>query len=103
MTRALFGGLPSASIACRYGGDEFILILPGVSLEETRVRAESLRIDARRVQAQYEDLPFDPFTLSLGVAAYPDHGLTRVVLLQAADDALYRAKNEGRNRVVVAG
>ena len=103
MTRALFGGLPSASIACRYGGDEFILILPGVSLEETRVRAESLRIDARRGQAQYEDLPFDPFTLSLGVAAYPDHGLTRVVLLQAADDALYRAKNEGRNRVVVAG
>ena len=89
-------------IACRYGGEEFILIMPDASLEATQKRAEHLRQAVRGLRVKDDSQTPDGITLSLGVAIYPQHGQTKDSVLRAADDALYRAKQEGRDRVVVA-
>jgi diguanylate cyclase (GGDEF)-like protein/PAS domain S-box-containing protein len=85
-------------IACRYGGEEFLFILPGASLEVTLERAESLRQAVKEIHLHYQGLK--PTTLSLGVAVYPDHGDTGLEIIKAADAALYRAKQAGRDRVI---
>lgn len=90
-----------ADIACRYGGEEFVLILPEVSLETTRERAEYLRQTVKRLRIQYAGQTLGPVTLSIGVAAFPIHGPVGPVLMRTADTALYQAKREGRDRVVV--
>ena len=87
-------------IACRYGGEEFLLILPGASMEIALERAESLRQAVKEMHQHYPGLK--PTSLSLGVAVYPDHGDTGLQLIQSADAALYRAKKAGRDRVVAA-
>ena len=92
----------SSDVTCRYGGEEFILILPEASREMTQIRAEQMREDSSQIHVQYEDQTLEPVTLSLGVAIFPDHGSTIDALFGAADTALYRAKREGRDRVVVA-
>jgi diguanylate cyclase (GGDEF)-like protein/PAS domain S-box-containing protein len=89
-------------IACRYGGEEFTLILPDSSLEDTRRRAEELREGVRALVVRYRQELLGGITLSIGVAAYPDHGTSGDELLHEADRALYRAKGAGRNRVAVA-
>jgi diguanylate cyclase (GGDEF)-like protein len=93
-------------IPCRYGGEEFALILPGAPLEVAQRRAEALREGASTLGKELLDRVaqnHDPLTLSLGVAAFPHHGVNGNALLRAADEALYRAKQSGRNKVVVAG
>lgn len=92
-----------SDIACRYGGEEFLLIFPDAPLKATRRRAETLRKGARDVDISIEGRPIEPPTLSLGVAVFPKDGETGQALLRAADAALYRAKNSGRDRVVSAG
>ena len=87
-------------IACRYGGEEFLLILPGASMEIALERAESLRLAVKEMHQHYQGLK--PASLSLGVAVYPDHGDTGLQLIQSADAALYRAKKAGRDRVMAA-
>ena len=89
-------------LACRYGGEEFTLILPESSLEDTRRRAEELRISVHQLSIKHRDIVLGKVTLSLGVAVLPDHGTTAVELLAAADGALLRAKKEGRDRVLIA-
>jgi diguanylate cyclase (GGDEF)-like protein/PAS domain S-box-containing protein len=89
-------------IACRYGGEEFVLIMPDASLETAQQRAEELRREARQLHVQDGDPSAEAITLSIGVAIYPQHGRTIENVLRAADSALYRAKQEGRDRVVVA-
>ena len=89
-------------LACRYGGEEFTLILPESSLEDTRRRAEELRISFQQLSIKHRDIVLGKVTLSLGVAALPDHGTTAADLLAAADGALLRAKVEGRDRVLIA-
>ena len=91
-----------ADIACRYGGEEFAFILPESSLENTVKRANQMIEEARALRVQYAGQALGPTTLSMGVAAYPIHGAKPEDLLRAADAALYRAKKEGRNRVVTA-
>ncbi len=88
-------------IPCRYGGEEFVLILPEAALEVTRHRAEELRGKVKHLQVHYRGHAFGTITLSLGVAAYPEHGSTANALLRAADVVLYHAKAGGRDRVVV--
>jgi len=90
-------------IACRYGGEEFIIILPEALLQITADRAELLRQQVQELQVAYQDRPLGPINVSLGVAVFPDHGANGEALIRAADSALYRAKEGGRNRVVVAG
>ncbi len=94
----------ASDIACRFGGEEFTLILPDASLEQTRLRAEEYLKGFRDFFLQHEGgVLIDSPTLSIGVAAYPDHGSTSEDVLRAADAALYRAKHEGRDRIAVAG
>ena len=88
-------------VACRYGGEEFTLILPDASLETALQRAEELRQQVRQLQAAGGQA-HKPITLSMGIAIYPQHGRTIENVLRAADSALYSAKQHGRDRVVIA-
>lgn len=90
-------------IACRYGGEEFLLLLPEASLDATQQRAEQLREEVKQLKVHHHRQSIGPITLSLGVAILPEHGVTAKSVIQAADTALYRAKAEGRDRVVAAG
>ena len=88
--------------ACRYGGDEFVVLLPESPLDVTLLRAEEIREAANRFNITHEGLALDPITVTVGVAAYPDHGTDMAELLRAADEAMYEAKHAGGNRVQVA-
>lgn len=89
-------------IACRYGGDEFVLVLPEASRQATRQRAEALREAMKEIRAEYEGQALARITISVGIALYPQHGSHGEALIHAADQALYRAKDAGRDDVVVA-
>ena len=89
-------------VPCRYGGDEFMIILPDVSREITQERAERLCEHTRHINVQFEGKTLGAITLSVGVVAFPEDGSTSAIILKNADAALYRAKHEGRNRVVVS-
>ncbi len=92
----------AGDIACRYGGEEFTILLQDASRETAVQRAEEIREAARQLRVQHGTRVLDPVTLSLGVATYPENGSSRDVLMQNADVALYRAKQEGRDRVCVS-
>jgi diguanylate cyclase (GGDEF)-like protein len=98
----LLRSVRAEDVACRYGGEEFVLILPECSLQQATVRAEEVRQRLQELHT-HRDLPStNPFTGSIGVAVF-DETTDRVdLLLKFADEALYRAKHAGRNRVVVA-
>ncbi len=87
---------------CRYGGEEFVVILPGADLAGTRRRAEALRAAIAQWDPQRDGASLGPVTASIGVAALPLHGTDWQKVLKAADEALYEAKHAGRNRVVCA-
>jgi diguanylate cyclase (GGDEF)-like protein len=89
-------------IACRYGGEEFTLILPEGSFEITRQRADFLREAIKHIDVQHRGQPLGRITASMGVAVFPEHGRTGKSLLESADAALYRSKNDGRDRVTAA-
>lgn len=88
-----------SDIACRFGGDEFIIILPECPLDKARDRAESLRAFITMHSFYFGSESIGEVTLSFGVAAIPDNGANSEEILTAADRALYFAKNEGRNCV----
>jgi diguanylate cyclase (GGDEF)-like protein len=88
-------------IACRYGGDEFVILLVDADLEVARRRAEELREGFRKLVVRHLNHKLEAVSFSMGVAGFPLHGLTSEELLSAADEALYDAKAEGRNRVCV--
>jgi diguanylate cyclase (GGDEF)-like protein len=98
----LAGSLRSADIACRYGGDEFSVILPQTSKTEAWVVAEKLRSELHELVVHSKDGTAIPVYASLGVAAYSADHESAVNLLEAADAALYRAKHGGRDRVELA-
>jgi len=89
-------------LACRYGGEEVTLVLSEASLEDALQRAEQLRQEAKHLNVYHGQQALGAITLSLGVAVFPQHGATVEALLRAADGALYRAKAQGRDRVVAA-
>lgn len=92
----------SSDIACRYGGEELLLILPDASLADTQHRAEQLRQGVKQLQVEYHHQLLNRITISLGVACFPAEGFTGEAIIQAADTALYQAKKLGRDRVAVA-
>ena len=96
------GAVRGSDLACRYGGEEFTLILPGVTLEVARQRADKLRRGIKYLNMQYQGQSLGVVTLSAGVAVFPLHGMTAEALIYAADQALYQAKANGRDRVEVA-
>jgi len=89
-------------IACRFGGEEFTVVLPEADLDTARQRAEILREATRELRLVHDGKSLGAVTLSVGVACFPEHGRRREHLLQAADAALYAAKDAGRNQVVVS-
>ncbi|WP_370309436.1 GGDEF domain-containing protein [Sinimarinibacterium flocculans] len=90
-------------IACRSGGEEFVVVLPGTTVEGALRRAERVREALAGSGLQHGTIRLPAITVSAGVAAYPDHGSNLAEVLRAADQALYRAKDSGRNRSVLAG
>jgi diguanylate cyclase (GGDEF)-like protein/PAS domain S-box-containing protein len=89
-----------SDIACRYGGEEFLIILPESSLKDTIKRADGLREDIKKMEIVFQDQILGTITMSMGVAAYPGNGIRMEELLRVADTALYKAKQEGRDRVI---
>jgi diguanylate cyclase (GGDEF)-like protein/PAS domain S-box-containing protein len=89
-------------IVCRYGGEEFVIILPMADFNIAYARAERIREKVHELRLLYQGEPVVSVSISAGVAGLPEHGLVPKDLLQAADAALYRAKAEGRDRVVGA-
>ena len=86
-------------LVCRYGGEEIVLVLPGAPLERVAERAEALRTEVKQLALVHKGRPLGEISISLGVAAFPEHGAEEDDLLRAADVALYRAKELGRDRV----
>jgi len=91
-----------SDIACRYGGEEITLILPETSLDICLYRAEQIREGVKHLNIQHRGQSLGVVSFSIGVAAFPEHGLTGDAVVEAADAALYRAKREGRDRVICA-
>jgi diguanylate cyclase (GGDEF)-like protein/PAS domain S-box-containing protein len=93
----------SSDVACRYGGEEFTLLLTETLGTAVQKRAEQMRRDVQQLAIQHRGQGLGPVTFSVGCAVYPDDGATGEHLLRAADRALYRAKARGRDCVVMAG
>ncbi|MBO9411272.1 MULTISPECIES: diguanylate cyclase [unclassified Ruegeria] len=100
---ALEQGCDRDEIACRIGGEEFMLILPDNTPEDAMTRAEQLRQAVEGITVRYGEKSLPRITISVGVANYPAHGTMPQDLMRSADDALYEAKDKGRNQVQVAG
>ncbi len=91
----------TSDIPCRYGGEEFVVVLPDMSLEVARKRAELVRQEFENLRIDFNGIRLSS-TVSIGVAVCPDHGTTADELIDTADQALYKAKYTGRNRVCLA-
>jgi diguanylate cyclase (GGDEF)-like protein/PAS domain S-box-containing protein len=100
LARVLQASIRQEDVLCRYGGEEFVILMPRMPLATAEQRAEQWRrmIGEIRLRVEATELSF---TASFGVATYPEHGESMDELTQAADLALYIAKHEGRNRVIV--
>lgn len=94
--------LRERDVACRYGGEEMVIIMPGASKLIASERAEMVRVAIQNHEFIYRGNNLAGVTASLGVSSYPEDGNNASVLLKAADTALYLAKESGRNRVVNA-
>jgi diguanylate cyclase (GGDEF)-like protein len=89
-------------VACRYGGEEIVVVVPGETTAGAAALAEHLRAGIEALDVTFAGVRLPPFTASFGVSSFPEHGWELEGVLGAADKALYRAKTEGRNRVVTA-
>lgn len=99
----LSDNIRKSDIVCRIGGDEFVIIMPEEPLEVTIERAEQLNRDFKLFQRKGEEKKLlENVTLSFGVATFPTHGATPDEVLKAADQALYTAKDKGRDQVCVS-
>jgi diguanylate cyclase (GGDEF)-like protein/PAS domain S-box-containing protein len=99
---SLSKGIRAEDFVCRYGGEEFVVILPTADLEASRARAERLRSRMRELTIMHQGKSLGMVTISVGVATFPEHGLSPKELMAAADAALYEAKRGGRDQVAVA-
>jgi len=86
----------------RIGGEEFAVLLPGVSIDHAQLRAEQIRLNVKMLELHHDGNTLAPINLSLGVASHSEQGKSTELLMQAADKALYAAKRSGRDRTCVA-
>jgi diguanylate cyclase (GGDEF)-like protein/PAS domain S-box-containing protein len=98
----LLKNVRAEDFVCRFGGEEFVVILPTADLEGSRGRGERLRSKMRELTIMHQGKSLGMVTFSIGVAAFPQHGMSPKDLMAAADAALYEAKRGGRDQVVVA-
>jgi len=92
----------ATDICCRFGGEEFAIILPESSAQEAAARANALRCKVKRLRLQYKHENLGPLSLSAGVASFPEHASASDELLKVADRCLYESKAGGRDVVTVA-
>jgi diguanylate cyclase (GGDEF)-like protein len=101
--RRVQGEIREVDILARYGGEEFVVVLPETSADGAQNLAERICTVVRGTPFRWEDDDVElTVTVSIGGAVYPEHGATSRTLLQQADRALYRAKNDGRDRWTMA-
>lgn len=100
LARLLLDSVRASDVACRYGGEEFLLLLPNMSAENAVMRAEQWRAAFQVTSVDHEGTSIKA-TLSIGVALYPAAGGSVTELTRCADLALYQAKKQGRNCVVL--
>lgn len=98
----LIGSLRASDVACRYGGEEFTVVMPGSTLDDARTRLDTLRQILQQLRVLYRDRELPIITISVGVATTERADINASTLLEWADAALYQAKKQGRNRLVVA-
>ena len=98
----LVRSIRTEDFVCRFGGEEFVVVLPTADLRAAKARAERIRSKLRDLVVMHDGRSLGAITASIGVAAIPNHGTTGKELLQSADTALYRAKREGRDRIAIA-
>lgn len=89
-----------SDIACRYGGEEFVLVLPDATLEGTQRRAEGIRAAIKEMKLEHRGKLLAGITASIGIAMFPDHAEDSESLMRTVDNLLYEAKNSGRDQVV---
>ncbi|MCU1303289.1 MAG: diguanylate cyclase with sensor [Candidatus Sulfotelmatobacter sp.] len=95
-------GIRAEDFVCRFGGEEFVVILPTADMEASRARAERLRLKMRELTVMHLGKSLGMVTISVGVASFPQHGMSPKELMASADAALYEAKRGGRDQVAVA-
>ena len=100
--QAMHGFRQGSDVACRFGGEEFVLILPGLDREGAFARLDAFRRTVAGLVVRHEGRELPRLRVSIGVSFYPEHGRQVDVLLDQADQAMYRAKAAGRDRVVLA-
>jgi len=98
----LVKGIRAEDFVCRFGGEEFVVILPTANLEASQARAERLRLKMREQTVMHQGRSLGMITISIGVASFPQHGMSPKELMASADAALYEAKRGGRDQVAVA-
>jgi diguanylate cyclase (GGDEF)-like protein len=98
-SRLLHRILPIDAIPCRYGGDEFAIIVHTHKVGDTIRIAETLREEVKHMHLHYREKNIGPISITLGVAQYPQHGNNKVSLIFHADESLLKAKQDGRDRV----
>jgi diguanylate cyclase (GGDEF)-like protein len=101
LARLLRESVRNTDIACRYGGEEFVLLMPDSPPAIAIERVETLRAQVSALRLQFGAGRNEPLTISIGLATAPQDGHRADVLLRNADTALYAAKAGGRNRLVV--
>jgi diguanylate cyclase (GGDEF)-like protein/PAS domain S-box-containing protein len=99
-TKVLTSHFRGSDILCRYGGEEFALVLPDSSLNDAETRADDLRTKVRMLALSYRETALGPITCSIGIAEFPVDGSTAQELFRVADKCLYDAKAQGRDRTV---
>lgn len=100
--RLLLSHLRKEDVVCRYGGEEFTVILPDASHDSASSRAEQLRNVVKETVLDFRGQALPPISISVGLAVFPADGTTPEALLKSADTALYKAKANGRDCVVLA-
>lgn len=102
IAQLLMRSIRNVDLPCRYGGEEFLVILVGANLAVTQARAEALRSGVKLLRLEHQGESLGSITCSFGVASFPEHGQTLGELVAVADAALYEAKKLGRDRVVTS-
>jgi diguanylate cyclase (GGDEF)-like protein/PAS domain S-box-containing protein len=97
-TKLLTSHFRGSDVICRYGGEEFALVLPDSSLIDAEMRADDLRTKVRQLAISHRETALGPITCSVGIAEFPEDGSTAEELLRVADKCLYEAKTQGRDR-----
>ena len=100
--KILRNAVRAEDIACRFGGEEFILILPDTPIHIAQQRADQLRQDVKELSIWHEGQQLSTITLSIGLTCWPHHARNVYDLIRSAEAALDRAKRAGRDQVILA-